>query len=55
MGKETKVLLVICDDVNERTLREFLRLGCYQFSTAYIQQEAAETPRLDPPTEEGEE
>ncbi len=51
MGKETKVLLVVCDDVNERTLREFLRLGCYQFSTAYIQQEA-DFPKLDPPTEE---
>jgi hypothetical protein len=35
--KETKVLMVICDPVSEPTLREFLLLGGYQFSLAYVQ------------------
>jgi hypothetical protein len=38
MSKETKVLLVLVDDVSEKTLREFLMLGCYKFSTAYLQE-----------------
>ena len=36
-----KVLLVIVDEVNEPTLREFLYLGGYQFSVAYIQPPAS--------------
>lgn len=36
--------MVITDDVNEPTLREFLRLGGYQFSTAYLQT-SPEAPR----------
>jgi hypothetical protein len=37
--KETKVLMVICDSTSEPTLREFLLLGGYQFSVAYIQED----------------
>lgn len=48
--KETKVLMVICDSVSEPTLREFLMLGSYKFSTAYVQEE--EPPKLDPPRED---
>ena len=49
---EIKVLMVMTDDVNEPTLREFLRLGCYKFSTAYLQTETeAPVAKLDP--EEG--
>ncbi len=51
---EIKVLMVMTDAVNEPTLREFLRLGGYQFSTAYLQAEAEPPPREagDPPTKE---
>lgn len=40
--KETKVLMVICDPVSEPTLREFLLLGGYQFSVAYVQENKPE-------------
>jgi len=50
--KEKKVLLVICDDVNERTLREFLRIGGYKFSDAYIRLEE-EPPKVEAPVEGG--
>lgn len=41
---EIKVLMVMTDAVNEPTLREFLRLGGYSFSTAYLQMEAEVPP-----------
>ncbi|MCR4310494.1 MAG: hypothetical protein NUW14_10845 [Deltaproteobacteria bacterium] len=41
---EIKVLMVMTDDVNEPTLREFLRLGGYKFSTAFLQTETEAPP-----------
>jgi hypothetical protein len=48
--KETKVLMVICDPVSEPTLREFLLLGGYRFSTAYVQE--AEPPKVELPSDD---
>jgi hypothetical protein len=46
--KETKVLMVLCDPVSEPTLREFLMLGGYRFSVAYVQEDAPCAPSAPP-------